>query len=120
MRQSQIGFCAVTDTGAITPNVRLMQTTSFQIMSQLPTYRCQPRKEPTFVFRIYFSPIFSFFLITRLKLLDGDKIAVLVSSFIQDELRCLDPGGEAVKCGVVQTAYANGSSTLYLKVSKPR
>jgi len=54
-------------------------------------------------------------LITPLKLLDGDKIAVLVSSFIQDELRCLDPGGEAVKCGVVQTAYANGSSTLYLK-----
>ena len=48
-------------------------------------------------------------------LLDGDKIAVLVSSFIQDELRCIDPDGKAVKCGVVQTAYANGSSTLYLK-----
>ena len=48
-------------------------------------------------------------------LLDGDKIAVLVSSFIQEELRCIDPAGQAVKCGVVQTAYANGSSTLYLK-----
>lgn len=47
-------------------------------------------------------------------LLDGDKIAVLVSSFIQEELRCIDPDGKAVKCGVVQTAYANGSSTLYL------
>jgi phosphoacetylglucosamine mutase len=53
----------------------------------------------------------------RFHLLDGDKIAVLVSSFIQDELRCIDPDGTAVKCGVVQTAYANGSSTLYLKVS---
>jgi phosphoacetylglucosamine mutase len=53
-------------------------------------------------------------------LLDGDKIAVLVSSFIQDELRCIDPDGTAVKCGVVQTAYANGSSTLYLKVRANR
>ena len=53
----------------------------------------------------------------KFHLLDGDKIAVLVSSFIQDELRCLDPDGTAVKCGVVQTAYANGSSTMYLKVS---
>ncbi len=52
----------------------------------------------------------------KFHLLDGDKIAVLVSSFIQDELRCIDPEGKAVKCGVVQTAYANGSSTLYLKV----
>lgn len=54
----------------------------------------------------------------KFHLLDGDKIAVLVSSFIQDELRCIDPEGKAVKCGVVQTAYANGSSTLYLKVSE--
>lgn len=51
----------------------------------------------------------------KFHLLDGDKIAVLVSSFIQEELRCIDPAGSAVKCGVVQTAYANGSSTLYLK-----
>lgn len=51
----------------------------------------------------------------KFHLLDGDKIAVLVSSFIQEELRCIDPDGKAVKCGVVQTAYANGSSTLYLK-----
>jgi phosphoacetylglucosamine mutase len=51
----------------------------------------------------------------KFHLLDGDKIAVLVSSFIQEELRCIDPDGQAVKCGVVQTAYANGSSTLYLK-----
>mmetsp|Transcript_27327 Transcript_27327/g.51639 ORF Transcript_27327/g.51639 Transcript_27327/m.51639 type:complete len:428 (-) Transcript_27327:48-1331(-) len=51
----------------------------------------------------------------KFHLLDGDKIAVLVSSFIQEELRCIDTTGQAVKCGVVQTAYANGSSTLYLK-----
>mmetsp|Transcript_12061 Transcript_12061/g.29461 ORF Transcript_12061/g.29461 Transcript_12061/m.29461 type:complete len:611 (+) Transcript_12061:167-1999(+) len=51
----------------------------------------------------------------KFHLLDGDKIAVLVSSFIQEELRCIDAEGKAVKCGVVQTAYANGSSTLYLK-----
>jgi phosphoacetylglucosamine mutase len=52
---------------------------------------------------------------SKFHLLDGDKIAVLVSSFIQEELRCIDPDGKAVKCGVVQTAYANGSSTVYLK-----
>ena len=51
----------------------------------------------------------------KFHLLDGDKIAVLVSSFIQEEMRAIDPDGTAVKCGVVQTAYANGSSTLYLK-----
>jgi|EP00970_Alexandrium_tamarense_P014093 phosphoacetylglucosamine mutase len=51
----------------------------------------------------------------KFHLLDGDKIAVLVSSFIQEELRCIDPEEQAVKCGVVQTAYANGSSTLYLQ-----
>jgi phosphoacetylglucosamine mutase len=53
----------------------------------------------------------------KFHLLDGDKIAVLVTAFIQEEIRCIDPEEQAVKCGVVQTAYANGSSTLYLKVS---
>jgi Phosphomannomutase len=53
-------------------------------------------------------------------LLDGDKIAVLVSSFLQEEIQALSSEvAEAryLKCGVVQTAYANGSSTFYLKVS---
>ncbi len=52
-------------------------------------------------------------------LLDGDKIAVLVSSFVQEELRILStkvPEANDVRCGIVQTAYANGSSTDYLKV----
>ncbi len=56
----------------------------------------------------------------KLVLLDGDKIAVLVSSFIQEELDSLAtvvPDAKKIRCGVVQTAYANGSSTNYLKVS---
>ncbi len=53
-------------------------------------------------------------------LLDGDKIAVLVSSFVQEELRMLSskvPEANEIRCGIVQTAYANGSSTDYLKVN---
>ena len=51
----------------------------------------------------------------KFNLLDGDKIAVLVSSFVQDEINHVDPTGTSVRCGVVQTAYANGSSTAYLR-----
>lgn len=48
------------------------------------------------------------------RLLDGDKIAVMVAMFLVDLIRKarLD---EVLKLGVVQTAYANGSSTKYLK-----
>jgi len=54
-------------------------------------------------------------------LLDGDKIAVLVANFVQKELthlmKVLDKDEESdLRCGVVQTAYANGASTDYLKV----
>ena len=55
----------------------------------------------------------------RLVLLDGDKIAVLVSSFLQEEILALSaavPEAKHIRCGIVQTAYANGSSTSYLKV----
>ena len=58
----------------------------------------------------------------QLVLLDGDKIAVLVSSFLQEELDFLASvvnEAKHIKCGVVQTAYANGSSTYYLKVRVP-
>jgi len=54
----------------------------------------------------------------KLVLLDGDKIAVLVSSFLQEELDALSSvvqDAKKIRCGVVQTAYANGSSTNYLK-----
>ncbi|KAI7862012.1 hypothetical protein BDF14DRAFT_1861080 [Spinellus fusiger] len=46
------------------------------------------------------------------KLLDGDKIAGLAAMFIIELVR--DAGIESIKVGVVQTAYANGSSTNYL------
>ncbi|KAM4771947.1 phosphoacetylglucosamine mutase [Rhinophrynus dorsalis] len=44
-------------------------------------------------------------------LLDGDKIATLISTFIKELLVKVDL---RLKMGVVQTAYANGSSTRYL------
>ena len=46
-------------------------------------------------------------------LLDGDKIATLVASYLGDLVRSAGLA-EEVKVGVVQTAYANGSSTRYL------
>lgn len=52
-------------------------------------------------------------------LLDGDKIATLVAAFIVDLVK-LAGLAETIKVGVVQTAYANGSSTKYLSdVSAP-
>ncbi|CAG8521097.1 20255_t:CDS:10 [Dentiscutata erythropus] len=46
------------------------------------------------------------------RLLDGDKIAALSAGFIIELVKtaCLD-----ISVGVVQTAYANGSSTAYLE-----
>ena len=61
------------------------------------------------------------------RLLDGDKIAVMVAQFLGDLVKKakLDGGagagedgegdGEGIEVGVVQTAYANGSSTRYIK-----
>ncbi|KAI9821382.1 MAG: Phosphoacetylglucosamine Mutase [Thelocarpon impressellum] len=49
-------------------------------------------------------------------LLDGDKIATLVASFIGDLARSAGLADE-LKVGVVQTAYANGSSTAYVTKS---
>ncbi|CDH49521.1 phosphoacetylglucosamine mutase [Lichtheimia corymbifera JMRC:FSU:9682] len=46
------------------------------------------------------------------KLLDGDKIAGLAAMFIMELVQ--DANIETIKVGVVQTAYANGSSTNYL------
>ena len=47
------------------------------------------------------------------RLLDGDKIASLVASFIIELVKTA--GLQGIDVGVVQTAYANGSSTTYLK-----
>lgn len=74
----------------------------------------------------------------KFTLLDGDKIAVLLCDFLQEQVSSLEtalhqrihetttsssssatqnPSSEAssLKLGVVQTAYANGASTTYLK-----
>lgn len=45
-------------------------------------------------------------------LIDGDKMATLISSFLKELLLEI---GESLNIGVVQTAYANGSSTRYLE-----
>ena len=44
--------------------------------------------------------------------MDGDKIAGLAAMFIMELVQ--DAGIDTLKVGVVQTAYANGSSTNYL------
>ena len=44
-------------------------------------------------------------------LLDGDKISGLVAGFL---IELVKDAGLELEVGVVQTAYANGSSTQYL------
>jgi phosphoacetylglucosamine mutase len=46
-------------------------------------------------------------------MLDGDKIAALISDFIVGLVKSAGLQNE-IKVGVVQTAYANGASTRYL------
>nr|XP_056712380.1 phosphoacetylglucosamine mutase [Euleptes europaea] len=48
----------------------------------------------------------------RFHLLDGDKIATLISTFIKE---LLVKTGQTLTLAVIQTAYANGSSTRYLE-----
>lgn len=47
-------------------------------------------------------------------LLDGDRIAILFTTFIADRLRLHRLGQQRLRLGVVQTAYANAASTHYL------
>ncbi|VDP05465.1 unnamed protein product [Heligmosomoides polygyrus] len=54
---------------------------------------------------IYFSAL--------IVLLDGDIIAVLLAKYIKETLE--EAGIDDLSIGVVQTAYANGNSTRYLK-----
>lgn len=51
-------------------------------------------------------------------MLDGDKITTLVASFIVDLVKVVSLE-EELRVGVVQTAYANGSSTKYLSARLP-
>lgn len=50
----------------------------------------------------------------KFRLLDGDKIATLAAGFIGDLVKQAGLS-DTLKIGVVQTAYANGSSTQYLQ-----
>lgn len=50
---------------------------------------------------------------TRLRLLDGDKIMALYAKFIKDSLS--SQFNQELSVGIVQTAYANGSSTRYFE-----
>jgi len=54
----------------------------------------------------------------QFRMLDGDKIAALVAGFIVDLVKTANLDSE-IKVGVVQTAYANGSSTKYLAERLP-
>ncbi|TFK77143.1 phosphoacetylglucosamine mutase [Pluteus cervinus] len=52
------------------------------------------------------------------KMLDGDKIAALVASFIVEQVKLAGLENK-VRVGIVQTAYANGASTKYLSSRLP-
>ena len=58
----------------------------------------------------------------KFRMLDGDKITTLVASFIMRLVKDagLENTQEKIKVGVVQTAYANGSSTKYLSEVRGR
>ncbi|KAJ2556244.1 hypothetical protein EV175_002092 [Coemansia sp. RSA 1933] len=47
------------------------------------------------------------------RLLDGDKISTLAATYLRDLVAAA--GIDGLQVGVVQTAYANGSSTSYIK-----
>ena len=49
----------------------------------------------------------------KFRLLDGDRFSVLFALFISAKLKEAKLG-EKIRIGVIQTAYANGSSTKYL------
>ncbi|KAJ2664874.1 hypothetical protein IWW48_000488 [Coemansia sp. RSA 1200] len=49
------------------------------------------------------------------RLLDGDKIATLVATYLRDLVAAAGISDNDLEVGVVQTAYANGSSTSYIK-----
>ncbi|KAK6204497.1 phosphoacetylglucosamine mutase [Scheffersomyces amazonensis] len=51
----------------------------------------------------------------KFQLLDGDKLATLIALFFQQLLENIDETKLKLNIGVVQTAYANGSSTTYIE-----
>ncbi|CAI5449203.1 unnamed protein product [Caenorhabditis angaria] len=57
---------------------------------------------------IYFKPTSD----NKINLLDGDKIAVLLATYIKDQLKNIETD---LTFGIIQTAYANGSSSRYIE-----
>ncbi|KAG9458853.1 hypothetical protein H6P81_003361 [Aristolochia fimbriata] len=51
----------------------------------------------------------------KVDLVDGDKILSLFAIFIKEQMSLLEEKKEKIKLGIVQTAYANGASTDFLK-----
>ncbi|KAG2273642.1 hypothetical protein Bca4012_045898 [Brassica carinata] len=51
----------------------------------------------------------------KVELLDGDKILSLFALYIKEQLNIIGDEGKQCRLGVVQTAYANGASTDYVK-----
>lgn len=57
----------------------------------------------------------------KIELVDGDKIMALFTLFIEEQLSILNKSGDGTvrphqtRLGIVQTAYANGASTSFLK-----
>ncbi|KAH9398665.1 Phosphoglucomutase-3 [Tyrophagus putrescentiae] len=49
----------------------------------------------------------------KFRMLDGDKIAVLIAKYLKETLTKAQLAD--VKVSIVQTAYANGSSTIYMR-----
>ncbi|KAJ8715632.1 hypothetical protein PYW07_010114 [Mythimna separata] len=49
----------------------------------------------------------------KMYLLDGDRIATLIASYIQELLQACN--ATDISLGIVQTAYANGASTKYIQ-----
>lgn len=48
----------------------------------------------------------------KFHLLDGDRIATLIAGYLKELLNSI---GLDINLGLVQTAYANGASTEYIK-----
>lgn len=48
----------------------------------------------------------------KFHLLDGDRIGILIAEYLKELLNEI---GLDLKLGLVQTAYANGASTEYIK-----
>ena len=56
------------------------------------------------------------FLSTTALLYDGDRIAVLAAMLVKDLISALPGGaGEGVRVGIIQTAYANGAASDYIR-----